>query len=129
MVIQCLQGRPVAALCVGARDLGLALMSDNGCQPTALAFMQACNTLGIQQAFPRHPNPTGNADPKRMVRTLTEECLWLQEWAHPFVLLSALDRWMADDNDHYLPSSQGDQSPRQFERHSHLSHGTPFLAA
>ena len=35
----------------GARDQGLSLMSDNGCQPTALAFMKACSTLGIQQAF------------------------------------------------------------------------------
>jgi transposase InsO family protein len=113
----------------GARDQGLALMSDNGCQPTALAFMKAGNTLGIQQAFTRDNNPTGNADTERMMRPLNEECLWLQEWANPFVLISALDRWIADYNEHYLHSSLGDQSPRQFERHYHLSHGTPFLAA
>jgi putative transposase len=35
----------------GARGKGLALISDNGCQPTATAFMQTCGILGIQQGF------------------------------------------------------------------------------
>ena len=28
----------------GARDKGVNLMSDNGCQPTSIAFMEACGT-------------------------------------------------------------------------------------
>jgi putative transposase len=47
----------------GARDQGLSLMSDHGGQPTALAFMKACSTLGIQQAFTSSNNPKGNAAP------------------------------------------------------------------
>jgi hypothetical protein len=35
----------------GVRGQGLSLMRDNGCQPTATAFMQACSLLGIAQAF------------------------------------------------------------------------------
>ena len=35
-------------------------MSDNGCQPTSLAFMKACSTLGIRQAFTSYNNPKGN---------------------------------------------------------------------
>ncbi len=35
----------------GAKDHGLSLMADNGCQPTAVAFMQACRAMGITQAF------------------------------------------------------------------------------
>jgi hypothetical protein len=35
----------------GARGQGMSLMSDHGCQPTSLALMQACHTLGIHQAF------------------------------------------------------------------------------
>ena len=31
----------------GGRDKGLNLMSDNGCQPTSVAFMKACGGLGI----------------------------------------------------------------------------------
>ena len=89
----------------GARDQGLSLMSDNGCQPTSLAFMKACRTLGIQQAFTSENNPKGNADTERVIRTLKEECLWLQAWTSPFELIRALAVWMTDDNEHYLHSA------------------------
>jgi putative transposase len=36
----------------GVREQGLSLMSDNGCQPTSQAFMEACSTLGIRQHSP-----------------------------------------------------------------------------
>jgi putative transposase len=62
----------------------LFLGSDNGCQPTSVAFMRACSTLGIHQAFTSDNNPKGNADTERVMRTLKEECLWLQEWTSPF---------------------------------------------
>jgi putative transposase len=113
----------------GARDQGSSLMSNNGCQPTSLAFMKACSTLGIQQAFTSYNNPKGNADTERVIRTLKEECLWLQEWTSPFELTRALAVWITDYNEHYLHSALGYQSPRQFERAYHLSHGTPFVAA
>jgi putative transposase len=113
----------------GARDQGVSLMSDNGCQPTSLAFMQACQTLEVHQVFTSYNNPKGNADTERMMRTLKEECLWLQEWTSPFALIRALEVWITDYNTHYLHSSLGYQSPRQFERAYHLSHGTPFVAA
>jgi putative transposase len=67
----------------GAQGKGLALMSDNGCQPTSLTFIKACRTLGSQQAFTSDNNPKGNADPERMIRTLKEECRGLQEWPCP----------------------------------------------
>lgn len=43
----------------GSRDHGLHLMSDNGCQPSSVAFMQAAATLGITQAFTSYNNPKG----------------------------------------------------------------------
>jgi putative transposase len=64
----------------GVRGHDLHLMSDNGSQPTSLAFMKTCSHLGIQQAFTRYNNPKGNADTERMMRTLKEELLWLREW-------------------------------------------------
>jgi transposase InsO family protein len=45
----------------GARDQGLSLMSDNGWQPTTVAFMQACRLLGSQQAFTSFNHPKGDA--------------------------------------------------------------------
>jgi putative transposase len=70
----------------GARGQGVSLMSDNGCQPTSTMFMQACATLEIHQTFTSYNNPKGNADTERFMRTLKEECLWLQEWTCPFAL-------------------------------------------
>jgi putative transposase len=113
----------------GARDHGVSLMSDNGGQPASLAFMQACQTLGVYQVFTSDTNPKGNADTERLMRTLKEECLWLQEWTSPFELIRALEVWITDYHPHYLHSALGYQSPRQFERAYHLSHGTPFVAA
>jgi putative transposase len=59
----------------GVRGQDLSLMSDNGCQPTSLAFMKACSTLSIHQAFTSYNNPKGDADTERVIRTLKEECL------------------------------------------------------
>jgi putative transposase len=113
----------------GVQGQGLSLMSDNGCQPTSTAFMRACGTLGIQQAFTSYNNPKGNADTERVIRTLKEECLWLQEWTCPFTVASALEAGIADYNEYYLHSALGYKAPRQFEREYHLSHGTQFVAA
>ena len=56
----------------GARGQDLSPMSDNGCQPTSLAFS---STLSIHQAFTSYNNPRGDADTERVIRTLKEECL------------------------------------------------------
>jgi putative transposase len=70
----------------------VSLMSDHGCQPTSTTFMQACATLEIHQTFTRDYNPKGHADTECFMRTLKEECLWLQEWTCPLALVSALDQ-------------------------------------
>jgi putative transposase len=113
----------------GVRGQGVSLMSDNGCQPTSTAFMQACATLEIQQAFTSYNNPKGNADTERFMRTLQEECLWRQEWTCPLELIHALKVWLAHSNDHYLHSTLGYQSPRQFAREHLNRHSPPFVAA
>jgi transposase InsO family protein len=113
----------------GARDQGLSLMRDHGCQPTALAFMQACSTLGSQQACTSDTHPKGNADTERVMRTRKAECRWLSEWTSPLARMRALERWLAHDHEPYLHSSLGYQAPRPFARDDHCSHGTPFVAA
>jgi hypothetical protein len=67
----------------GIREHDLHLMLDNGSQPTSERFMLASLVLGVHQAFTCHNNPKGNADMERMMRTLKEELLWLQEWHDP----------------------------------------------
>jgi Integrase core domain len=98
-------------------------MADNGCQPTALAFMHACAALDIRQAFTSYNNPKGNADTERFLRTLKEEFVWLHEWTSPATFFAALERCIADYNRGYLHSALGYRSPESFEA-EHLSHAT-----
>jgi putative transposase len=113
----------------GVREQGLSLMSDNGCQPTSLAFMETCAALEIHQAFTRDNNPKGNTDTERFMRTLKEECLWLQEWRCPLALVNALESWITYDNEQYLHSVLGYKPPVQFEREYYSRHSPPFAAA
>ena len=99
----------------GVKDHELHLMSDNGSQPTSVAFMKACHTMGIKQAFTSYGNPKGNADTERIFRTMKEELLWLKEWYSPFELTEDLGKWIADYNRYYLHSTLGYKSPMKFE--------------
>jgi transposase InsO family protein len=99
----------------GVREQGLSLMSDNGCQPTAVGFMKTCRDLGINQAFTSYNNPKGNADTERHIRTMKEELLWLREWDNPFELVNELKEWIDSYNRSYLHSALGYQTPAQFE--------------
>jgi putative transposase len=112
-----------------AQGHGLSLMADNGCQPTSRAFLEACRTLEIHQAFTSYNNPKGNADTERFMRTVKEGCLWLREWTCPFELMTTLDRWITTYNEQYLHSALGYKTPRQFEREYDTSPSPPFLAA
>jgi transposase InsO family protein len=113
----------------GAQSQGLSLMSDNGCQPTSVAFMKACATLGITQAFTSYNNPKGNADTERLMRTLKEELLWLREWTSPLELERALAAWIEWYNTRYLHSALGYRTPCQVEQVHRASHSTQFVAA
>jgi putative transposase len=113
----------------GVRAQGLSLMSDTGCQPTSIAFMKSCATLEIHQAFTSYNNPKGNADTERVMRTVKEECLWLQEWRCPVTLVSTLETWIEYYNERYLHSALGYKPPKQFEREYYSRHSPPFAAA
>jgi putative transposase len=113
----------------GARGMGVSLMSDNGCQPTSLAFMEVCRSLEIHQAFTSYNNPKGNAATERVMRTLKEECLWLRAWTCPLESIAALEAWILTYNEQYLHSALGYKSPRQSARDDYNSPSPPFLAA
>ncbi len=102
----------------GIRESGveLNLMSDNGSQPTSISFMRACRDLGIKQAFTSYSNPKGNADTERMIRTLKEELIWLQEWQSVEELKTALDEFVEYFNENYLHSALQYKTPNQFEK-------------
>lgn len=113
----------------GARGQGLARMSDHGCHPTSLACMEACSTLELPQACTSDHTPKGHADTERVIRTLNEAGLWLQEWTCPVALSSTLAAWVDDDHEPSLHSALGDKPPLPFERAYDASHSPPFAAA
>ena len=113
----------------GAQGPGVCLLRANGGQPTAVAFRQAWTTLGLQHACTSDHPPQGKADTERMMRPLTEECVWLQAWTSPAARMRALATWMAYDNNHDLHSALGYKTPRPFEPDDPHSHCTPFVAA
>jgi len=75
-------------------------------------FMKECSTLGIHQRFTSYNNPKGNADTERMMRTLKEELLWLQEWQCLGEIESVFSNWINYYNNEYLHSALGWRTPQ-----------------
>lgn len=100
----------------GVRGAGLKLVSDNGSQPTATSFMKDMATLGIEQIFTTYDNPKGNADTERMMRTIKEEIIWLNEFETLEETVDKIGRWIeVDYNKLYVHSELGYRSPEEFE--------------
>ena len=106
----------------GVRGKGLKLVSDNGCQPTSLAFMKDTATLGVEQIFTSYNNPKGNADTERMMRTVKEEVIWLNEFESVKESTEMIGRWIEQDyNQLYVHSALGYLSPEEFEEEYYSS--------
>lgn len=99
----------------GVRGKGLSLVSDNGCQPTSVSFMKNCGILGIKQIFTNFCNPKGNAETERFMRTLKEECAWLEDWNNALELTEKLENWFEYYNQNYLHSKLGYITPANAE--------------
>jgi transposase InsO family protein len=100
----------------GVRDQGLKLISDNGSQPTSVSFMRDMATLGIEQIFTSYDNPKGNAETERMMRTIKEEIIWLNEFSSLEEAKQKIGQWIQGDyNKLYVHSELGYISPEEFE--------------
>ncbi len=99
-----------------SKSCDLFLISDNGSQPTSQKFMQACSVLEIKQIFASYSNPKGNADTERVIRTIKEDFIWLQEWQTPFEFEEGLIAWIDRYNNDYPHSSLGYKTPVQYEK-------------
>mgnify|MGYP000442267748 FL=1 len=100
----------------GVRGKGLNLISDNGSQPTATSFMRDMATLGIEQIFTSYDNPKGNADTERVMRTIKEEIIWLNEFSSFEEAKEKIERWIEEDyNKLYVHSQLNYMSPEEFE--------------
>ena len=100
----------------GVRGSGLKLVSDNGSQPTSTSFMREIRGLGIEQIFTSYDNPKGNADTERMMRTIKEEVIWLNEFSSLEEAREKISRWIeVDYNKFYVHSELGYRSPEEYE--------------
>lgn len=81
----------------GVKGQGLNLISDNGSQLTATSFMKAMATLEIEQIFTSYNNPKGNADTERMMSTIKEEVLWLDEFLSLGEAKEKLEKWIKEN--------------------------------
>ena len=100
----------------GIRGAALKLISDNGSQPTSLSFMRDMKTLEIEQIFTSYDNPKGNADTERVIRTIKEEVIWLNEFTTLEEALRTVGPWIETDyNQLYVHSTLGYLSPLEFE--------------
>lgn len=100
----------------GVRDSSLRLISDNGSQPTSVSFMRDMAMLDIKQIFTSYNNPKGNADTERMIRTIKEEVIWLNEFETLEEAKKMIGEWIKHDyNKEYVHSTLGYMSPEEFE--------------
>ena len=100
----------------GVRGQGLRLVSDNGSQVTATGFMKNMALLEIEQVFTSYNNPKGNAETERMIRTIKEEVLWLEEFTSFSEAKEKIGPWNEQDyNELYPHSALGYYSPVEFE--------------
>lgn len=99
----------------GTLGKGSKLVSENGCQPTSVAFMKAASTMRIEQIFTSYNNPKGNADTERVFRTLKEEIIWTREYESIGQLETGIQQWIQYYNYKYLHSSLGYKPPVQIE--------------
>jgi len=82
--------------------------------------MKATATLEIEQIYTSFSNPKGNADTERMMRTIKEELIWLNDFASFEQAKDALAHWIENDyNKLYVHSTLGYMSPEEFEKQFH----------
>ncbi len=64
---------------------------------TAKSFTKDMATLGIEQVFTSYGNPKGNADIERMMQTIEEEVIWLNEFETFEKAIWILSDWIEVD--------------------------------
>ena len=95
----------------GIRLSGLKLVSDHGSQPTSIGFMKFCKEYGIKQIFATFNNPKGNAETERVIRTIKEEVVWVNEFETFEEADIAIREFVKFYNEEYCHSSLGYKSP------------------
>lgn len=100
----------------GAKDQGLTIRSDNGCQMTSRRYVKALQSAGIKQERTGYNNPDANAYIERWFRTLKEERVWQREYESFLDALADIQDFIKFYNEERPHSSLNYLTPRQFRR-------------
>lgn len=78
---------------------GLELRTDHGSQYTGADARDLATRWGLEHTFAPVGRPTGNAVAERTIRTMKEECLWLDDWDSAEDVDRALQAWRTAFNE------------------------------
>lgn len=110
------------------KDKELFLISDNGSQPTSMAFMRACSVMEIKQIFASYNNPRGNADTERVIKTIKHDFVWVREFRSPAEFIEQIGLWVEKYNTDRPHSTLGYHTPCDFEKEQLLLTTNNLLA-
>lgn len=101
----------------GKSPQGINLVSDLNHQHTSRSFLEFWRKKGIDQILTIFNNPKGNADTKRVIRTIKEEVIWINEFARLDEAKEAIAQFVDFYNNFYCHSSLDYRIPREcFDR-------------
>lgn len=73
--------------------------------------------MGIEQIFTSYDYPKGNVETERMLRTIKEEIIWLNEFSSLEEAKQGIGQWIeVDYNRLYVHSELGYISPEEFKQ-------------
>lgn len=92
---------------------GLELRTDHGPQYTGQDCADLVARWGLAHTLAPVGRPTGNAVVERVIRTMKEECVWVQDWESAAELRAALTAWQRRYNETRPHQALGWQTPAE----------------
>ena len=93
----------------------LVLRSDNGAQPCSKAFVEFLGHVGVRGQYTGYNAPDDNAYIERVMRTLKEEEIWLNQYDFWSEAHQAIDRYVTYYNNERIHSALDYRTPMEAE--------------
>jgi putative transposase len=93
---------------------GLVLRSDNGAQPCSKRFAEYLGTVGIRGQYTGYNAPDDNAYVERVIRTIKEEEIWLNQYESWAEAHRAIEQYMRFYNEQRIHSALDYRTPKEF---------------
>jgi putative transposase len=94
--------------------VGLVVRSDNGAQPCSKRFVEYLGSVGIRGQYTGYNAPDDNAYVERVIRTIKEEEIWLNQYESWAEAHQAIDAYLQFYNEERIHSALGYRTPKEF---------------